>query len=119
MDVKHFPNDTKNSPSVEAFKHKLINNIIKPPLYCQSGLRLGQIYHARLLTVQKNYIDSPVCEYGDVENTSQILGQLRQDLSDRVSTSCEPAVSAFLYGCTDLSGDQNAEIFSAVQFYMY
>ena len=40
------PDDTKNYASVESFKHKLNNNITKPPPYYFSGSRLGQIYHA-------------------------------------------------------------------------
>ena len=42
------PDDTKNSPSVESFRHKLNSNITKPPPYYFSGSRLGQIYHARI-----------------------------------------------------------------------
>ena len=72
------PNDTKNSPSVGSFKHKLSNNITKPPPYYFSGSRLGQIYHAsirlncslRYHLFKKNIIDNPVCECGEIENTS-------------------------------------------------
>ena len=42
------PDDTKNSPLVESFKHKLNNNITKSSPYYFSGSRLGQIYHARI-----------------------------------------------------------------------
>ena len=64
------PNDTKNSPSVESFKHKLSNNITKPSPYYFSGSRLGQIYHAsirlncslRYHLFKKNIIDNPVCD---------------------------------------------------------
>ena len=42
------PDGTKSSPLVESFKHKLNNNITKPPPYYFSGSRLGQIYHARI-----------------------------------------------------------------------
>ena len=42
------PDNTKNSPSVESFKHELNNNITKPPPYYFSGSRLGQIYHDRI-----------------------------------------------------------------------
>ena len=92
------PDDTKNSPSVEFFKHELDNNITKQPPYYFSGSRLGQIYHARIRLnrslrchlFQKNIIDNPVCECGDIENTSHfflhcnLYGQLRHDLLDRV-----------------------------------
>ena len=66
------PDDTKNSPYVESLKHKLNNNITKPPPYSFSGSRIGQIYHARIRLncslryhlFQKNIIDNPVCECG-------------------------------------------------------
>ena len=38
------PDDTKNSPSFESFKHKLNINITKPPPYYFSG----SLYHARI-----------------------------------------------------------------------
>ena len=69
------PGDTRNSPSVESFKHKLNSNITKPPPYYFSGSRLGQIYHARIRLncslrchlFQKNIIDNPVCKCGEIE----------------------------------------------------
>ena len=72
------PDDTKNSPSVESFKHKLNNNITKPLPYLFSGSRLGQICHASIRSncslryhlLQKNNIDNPVCECDEIENTS-------------------------------------------------
>ena len=124
------PDDTKNSPSVESFKHKLNNNITKPPPYYFSGSRLGQIYHARIRLncllryhlFQKNIIDYPECECCEIENTSHyfffhcnLYGQLRHSLLDRVSTYCQPTVNVFLYGNTDLTAVENAELFSAVQ----
>ena len=126
------PDDTKNSPSVESFKHKLNSNITKPPPYYFSGSRLGQIYHARIRLncslryhlFQKNIIDNPVCECGEIENTSHfffhcnLYGQLRHALLDRVSTYCHPTVNIFLYGNTDLTDVENAELFSAVQDYI-
>ena len=126
------PDDTKNSPSVESFKHKLNGNIPKPPPYFFSGSRLGQIYHARIRLncslryhlFQKNFMDNPVCECGEIENTSHfflhcnLYGQLRHALLDRVSTYCQPTVNIFLYGNTDLTDVENAELFSAVQDYI-
>ena len=116
--------DTKNSPSVESFKHKLNSNITKPPPYYFSGSQLGQIYHARIRLncslryhlFQKNIIDNHVCECGEIENTSHfflhcnLYGQLRHALLDRVSTYCQPTVNVFLYGNTDLTDVENAEL---------
>ena len=44
-----------------------------------------------------------------------LYGQLRHALLDRVSTYCQPTVNVFLYGNTDLTDVENAELFSAVQ----
>ena len=123
----NLPDDTKNSPSVESFTHKLKNNITKPPPYYFSGSRLEQIYHARMRLYcslryhlfNKNIIDNPVCECGEIENTSpfflhcNLSGQLRHALLDRVSTYCQP-MSVF----SDLTDVENAELFSAVQDYI-
>ena len=111
------PGDTKNFPSVESFKHKLNNNIAKPPPYYFSGSRLGQIYHARIRLncsslryhlFQKNIIANIVYECGEIENASHfflhynVYRQLRHDLLDRVSTYCQPTANVFLYANTDL-----------------
>ena len=74
---------------------------------------------------QKNTIDNPECEYCEIENTPHfclhcnLYGQLRHALLDRVSTYCQPMVNVFLYGNTDLTDVENAELFSAVQDYIY
>ena len=97
---KTLPDDTKNSPSVESFKHKLNNNITKPPRNYFSGSRLGQIYHPRIQLncslryhlFQQNIIDTPVCECSEIENTSHfflhcnLYVQLRHELLNRIST---------------------------------
>ena len=65
-----------------------------------------------------------MCECSEIGNTSHfflhcnLYGQLRHDLLDRVSTYCQPTVNVFLYGNTDLTDVENAELFSAVQHYM-
>ena len=128
------PDDTENSPSVESFKHKRNNNITKPPPYYFAGSRLGQIYHVRIqLNCSLRYhrfqkktslIINPVCECGEIENTSHLFlhcnlyGQLRHALLDRVSTYCQPTVNVFLYGNTNLTDVENAELFLAMQDYI-
>ena len=65
-----------------------------------------------------------MCECGENENTSHfflhcnLYGQLRHALLDTVSTYCQPTVNVFLYGNTDLTDVENAELFSAVQDYI-
>ena len=126
------PDDTKKSPSVEFFKHLLNSNITKPPPYYFSGSRLGQIYHARIrLNCSLRYHlfrkISLIILYVDAVRLKifhifflhcNLYGQLRHALLDRVSTYCQPTVNVFLYGNTDLTDVENAEIFSAVQDYI-
>ena len=64
-----------------------------------------------------------MCECGEIENTPHfflhcnLYGQLRHALLDRVSTYCQPTVNVFLFGNTDLTDVENAELFSTVQDY--
>ena len=96
-----------------------------------SGSRLGQIYQARIglscsslryHLFQKNIIDNPVCECGEVQKIfflhCNLSGQLRHELLDRVLTYCQPTANIFLYGNTDLSDVENAELYSALQYYI-
>ena len=64
-----------------------------------------------------------MCECSEIGNTSHfflhsnLYGQLRHDLLDRVSTYCQPTVDLFLYGNTDLTDVENAELFSGATLY--
>ena len=65
-----------------------------------------------------------MCECCKIENTPFFLhcnlyGQLRHALLDRVSTYCQPTVNVSLYGNTDLLDVENAELFSAVEYYTF
>ena len=72
----------------------------------------------------KNIIDSPLCICGAIEDTSHYLFvctrylDLRQDLINAVSVMCEPTLNVLLYGNTELSYEQNKEIFLSVQNYI-
>ena len=63
----------------------------------------------KVSSLPENIIDYPVCECGEIENTSHfflhcnLYGQLRHALLDRASTYCQPTVNVFLYGNTDLT----------------
>ena len=73
---------------------------------------------------RKNITNNPVCEYREIENTPHFClhcnlnGQLRHALLDRVLTYCQPTVNVFLFGNTDLTDVENAELFLAVQDYI-
>ena len=79
------PEDVRNSPSIATFKRKLNSDIINIPPFYFDGVRLGQIYHARLRTscsslnqqlFSKNIIDSPLCVCQVVEDTYHFFVQL-------------------------------------------
>ena len=59
-------------------------------------------HEANFALFQKNTIDNPVCECGEIENTSHfflhcnLYGHLRHALLDRASTYCQPTVNVFL-----------------------
>ena len=44
------PEDIRNLPSIATFKRKLNSDVTKIPSFYFDGVRLGQIYHARLRT---------------------------------------------------------------------
>ena len=44
------PEDVRNLPSIATFKRKLNSDVTKIPSFYFDGVRLGQIYHARLRT---------------------------------------------------------------------
>ena len=125
--------DIKNSPSLTVFKTRLNRNTIKPPAYFYTGSRLGQIYHARLRLkcsslhqhlFLKKVIDDPLCECVAVENNQHFFfhchryRNLRQELFNKISAFCLPTIDVILYGDTDMSVDDNKEIFLAVQDYI-
>ena len=72
----------------------------------------------------KNIIDSPLCICGAIEDTRHYLFvctrylDLRQELINTVSAMCEPTLNVLLYGNTELSYEQNKEIFLSVQNYI-
>ena len=124
------PEETKTSPSITAFKHKLNKDIKKPPQYYYCGERLGQVHHTRLRLncsslqqnlFSKNIINDPYCECGEIEDTEHYLlncnlyQNLREVLLNTVTTYCQPTLNVLLYGNANLSDSENKTIFSAVQ----
>ena len=116
--------DKRNSPSIAAFKSKLTSKMKKSPAYYMyySGPRLGQIHHTRLRLncsslhlhlFLKNITDNPQCECGAVEDTKHFFltcyrfRNLRQELSNKISTFCQPTLDVILYGRANLSVKEN------------
>ena len=98
-------------------------------MYYFSGTRLGQIYHTRLRLscsslhhhlFLKNIINDPLCECGAVEDTNHFFficdrfRNLRHVLLNTISTFCQPTLEVILYGSTDISVEENKQIFLAV-----
>ena len=119
----------RDSTTVTAFKYNLNSNLAQPPSLFHIGNRIEQIYHSRLRTncsslnshlFSKNLIDSPLCICGAIEDTRHYVCvctrylDLRQELINAVSAVCEPTLNVLLYGNTELSYEQNKEIFLSV-----
>ena len=125
------PEQARNSPSLNIFKNRLKSNLITPPRYYNTGKRLGQMHHARLRTAcsllrqnlhSKNIVDSPYCTCSDKEDTHHFLflchqfTDLRQDLINSMSDTCQHNLNVLLCGDVSLTFDQNKQIFKAVQW---
>ena len=110
--------ETKTSPSVTAFKHKLQYH------YC--GKRIGQKHHTRLRlnrsslqqnAFSKNITNDPQCEFGEVEDTEHyllncdLLQNLHEELLNTVTTYCQLTLNELLYGNANLSESENTTIF--------
>ena len=123
------PEDIKFAQTITTFKYKLNRNLNKHPAYYFSGTRLGQICHTRLRLscsslhhhlFLKNIINDPLCEYGAVEDTKHFFlicnrfRNLRHVLLNTISTFCQPTLEVILYGSTDISVEENKQIFLTV-----
>ena len=123
--------EVRNSRSLSLFKQSISNiNHTKPPPYYLVGTRIAQIYHTRLRTncsplnltlFQKNLIDSPLCDCGEIESTEHFLficrkyNQPRQSLLNAVNPFVRASAHLFLFGSEALSYVENVNLFIAVQ----
>ncbi len=128
------PLETRNSNSVASFKFAINSNKRKhPPVYYYSDSRTDQIAHTRLRTncsslnltlFQKNIIDSPLCQCGEIESTEHFFfscrnyQQPRRTLLEIVRPICSLSTKALLFGDMSLPTDVNIKIFEAVQSYI-
>jgi hypothetical protein len=129
------PHETRNCRTISSFKHAISNrNLNKPPPYYSFGSRIDQIYHTRLRTncsplhltlFQKNLIDSPRCQCGEIESTEHYLlicpryNLQRASLFHSVNPILRVSTKLLLYGSDVLSHDNNIKVFSAVQTYIH
>ena len=128
------PQETRDSPTLAAFKHSLQNSsVTKPPPFYRIGQRDAQIHHTRLRTncsalnltlFQKNVVESPLCHCGELESTDhyfficQTYNDQRQQLLNTVNPICNATSILLLFGDSSLTLDQNIIIFDAVQKYI-
>ena len=115
------------------FKRMLNIDIPKVPAFFYTGDRKSQILHTRLRTncsslsldlFNKNMIDSPLCECGEVEScyhyffTCQRFVYYRLHLLNTVSRFCNPTLDVLLNGNNILSFDTNVSVFNAVHSFI-
>ena len=125
--------DVRYLPSIATFKRKLNSDVTKIPSFYFVGVRLGQIYHARLRTsccslnqhlFSKNIIDSPLCVCQGVEDTYHFLFNcerfynLRQELFNKIISICQPSLNILPFGGEQLTDFENRHIFIAVQEFL-
>ena len=126
------PQPTRNSTYLSSFKYLLNSKSreTKSPSYFFEGKRLGQIYHTRLRTgcsslnqhlFSKNIVDSPMCVYGSLEDTTHHLlnctryNNIRHQMLNSVSRFCNPTLHTLLCGDRNLTIEQNKSIIITVQ----
>ena len=123
-------NELKTSTFPIEFKRKLSECRNKPPNYFYSGIRVAQIYHARLRLecsalrnhlFKKNLVDSPLCICGTPETSKHFLLDCSNYHLIRTRTLSEflhLPVKFLLYGDPRLTENENERIFEAVPNYI-
>jgi hypothetical protein len=128
------PVEIRNSPSLSSFKQAISKSAPpKPPPHYLVGQRRAQIYHTRLRTncsslnltlFQKNLIDAPLCQCGEIESTEHFFfqcpfyQQLRTSLLNKINPTLRASTHLFLFGNEVLSNEENENLFLAVQEYI-
>ena len=124
------PVETRAANTFTSFKYQINKNVKKPPKYYTVGDRFAQIQHTRLRTscsslnhhlFSKNIINDPYCLCGSVETTKHYLLECqrhtaaRTEMINKISRFCTPNLNCILLGDTELSYNNNLDIFLAVQ----
>lgn len=129
----HLVNDTKNCPSLNAFKSTLNFSNKKKSFIYYIGSRLGQIHHARLRMecsalnyhlFSKNIIQSENCACGVRETTQHYFfhcpryNNIRQRYLTNLNLPIPTTLNVLIFGSDELTLHQNTEIFLAVHRYI-
>ncbi len=125
------PENTRNAPSLDAFKSSMNRNTSKSsPLY-SIGSRQSQILHARLRLScsslqydlnRRSIVDSPNCNCGAIETVDHFLLYCNNYTHQRQlylsNLPCPPLANNLLYGDERCTFDQNKHIFLQVHKYV-
>ena len=122
------PPDVQNNPSLPSFKLFLKSKFPKLPNYFYVGNRIGQILHSKLRLecsslnqhlYRRKMCNSPLCACGATESPEHYLIFCLQHAPTRSHTICTIkypiTVELLLYGSSDLSNNENKNIFLLVQ----
>ena len=122
--------DIRSSTSLNEFKRKLSEHMIKPSNYFNYGKRVVQIHHARLRLecsalkqhlFKKNLVESSLCTCGIPETSKHFLFDCQNYLQERTRTLSEflhLPVKSLLFGDLRWSEDENIRVFEAVHKYI-
>ena len=128
------PPETRQSNSLNSFKHTLKKDKPSVPRYYYFGNRKAQSLHTRLRTgcsslnldlFLKNISESPMCSCGSIENTQHfffhcnLYQRQRTLLLNSVANYCTPTLHVLLHGDSSMPVNTNENIFKHVhQFIM-
>ena len=124
------PQDIRNSESISSFKRLLCINKSIIPHYHYTGFRKAQILHTQLrmncsplnlFLFQKNIIESPLCQCGELESTEHFFQScssyqnIRTELLNTIRPISATTTKILLNGNPNLPPETNSSIFEAVQ----
>jgi hypothetical protein len=133
-DWNNLPVNYRNSPSISIFKSRLNEDVQSVPSHYYVGERKYQIIHTRLRThcsslkehlFSKNIIESPLCECGDIENTSHYFFSCpryqdeRNVLLNNLSEITTVTLNVLLYGDNSIADDLNEAIVLHIHSYLH
>ena len=120
-------NDIRSSTSLNEFKRKLSEHMIKPPNYFNYGKRTFQVHHARLCLecsalkqhlFKKDLVESPLCICGIPETSKHFLLDCPNYHQERTEPSLNFSVSR-LNPCSSATPDgQRTKIYEYLKLYI-
>ena len=128
--------EIRSAPTVSSFKKSLIHdvNLLKPSRYYSYGCRVLNVLHTRLRhrssnlstdLLWVNLINDPGCVYGWVIEDAIhffleccLYVEAREQLTNNLQFLDSLLIETLLFGDDSLSGEQNAQIFKSVQWYI-